>query len=317
MSIFKVALSLLLLCTFVLIACQSTSIQSHPANTVRAPSVSDTSPTDFAGLHQVVAYVSDIYSGAVPEGDEGFESLKAMGVKTIISVDGAKSQLSKAQKQGLRYVHLPFGYDGVPRERQLQIARAVRDLEHPIYIHCHHGKHRSAAGTASAAVTLGLITVEQAIARMKVSGTSPNYKGLYETVQSTQPALISEMDQVSNEFPEVWQTENMVDAMVAIDVAHDHLKAIQKAHWKVPAEHPDLIPVSEAARLADLLRNLKDDEHVHKESEQLRDWFLKASAQVTELETQLLVDQSQAQKLDGLFKQVTQSCKDCHAVYRN
>lgn len=274
-------------------------------------------PTDYPGLHQVVAYAPGIYSGAVPEGDAGFATLKAMGIKTIISVDGAKPELDRANEQGLSYVHLPFGYDGVPHDRQLEIARAVRDLEHPIYIHCHHGKHRSAAGTATAAVALGLLTNEQAIARMKVSGTAPSYRGLYRDVEAATPVSKAQLDSASHDFPQVWQTENMVDAMVAIDAAHDHLKDIQQAGWKVPAAHPDLIPASEAGQLADLLRNLRDDEHVAREPKELADWMLDASSHATELETQLVNDSSQIQKLDALFKRVSQSCRDCHNTYRN
>lgn len=274
-------------------------------------------PIDLPGIHNVVAYTHNVYSGAGPQGDAGFASLRTMGIKTIISVDGAKPELDRAASQNLRYVHLPFGYDGVPQNRQLEIARAIRDLEHPVYIHCHHGKHRSAAAAASAMVTLGLITREQALARMKVSGTSPRYKGLYKDVRTAHQVTEVDLDAASNAFPTVWQTENMVDAMVAIDAAHDHLKKIAKANWQVPVTHPDLLPASEAGQLADLLRNLKDDEHVLKESHELAESLLQASSYASDLERQLLVDDLQSEKLDALLTRVTQSCRDCHARYRN
>src|SRR5438094_677830 len=77
-----------------------------------------------------------------PDGDEGFHSLQQLGIKTIVSVDGARPEVDLARKYGLRYVHLPIGYDAVPREQALRIARAIRDLPGPVYIHCHHGRHR-------------------------------------------------------------------------------------------------------------------------------------------------------------------------------
>ena len=57
--------------------------------------------------------------------------------------------------------------------RKLEIARALqlaRDRG-AVYVHCHHGKHRSAGAAGAAAVTLGWSTTAQATERLKVSGT--------------------------------------------------------------------------------------------------------------------------------------------------
>ena len=39
-------------------------------------------------------------------------------------------------------------------------------------------------------------------------------------------------------------------------------KAVEKAAWGVPPEHPDLVPVAEAARLVDIYRSLAELEEV-------------------------------------------------------
>ena len=53
-------------------------------------------------------------------------------MRTVISVDGARPDVVRAHSFGLRYVHLPIGYDGVPREQALRIARATDpDLDPP------------------------------------------------------------------------------------------------------------------------------------------------------------------------------------------
>jgi protein tyrosine/serine phosphatase len=67
----------------------------------------------------------------------------------------------------------------VPAERAAELAKAVRDLPGPIYIHCHHGKHRSPAAAAVACVAAGLLAPERAPAVLKEAGTSPNYRGLF------------------------------------------------------------------------------------------------------------------------------------------
>ncbi|MBL4702442.1 MAG: hypothetical protein JKX85_14425 [Phycisphaeraceae bacterium] len=275
-----------------------------------------TQPVNLPGLENVVAFTKSFYSGAVPIGEQGFATLKAMGIKTLISVDGAKPQLKYAKKYGLRYVHLPIGYDAVSKNRSLELARAARDLPGPFYIHCHHGKHRSAGATAVVSVMLGDLTPFAAIKRMHVSGTSLHYKGLFASV--SQAVLVSDavLDSASNAFPQVWQTRNLVDAMVAIDQVADHLKAIKAAGWKPPVNAPDLLPIAEAGRLADLLKNLGDDKQVS-ESAQMRDWILASSADASVLENQLMADKRRTQKLDEQLKRVLYSCTRCHEKYRN
>src|SRR5436189_6043349 len=66
-----------------------------------------------------------VISGGLPDGEDAFRELAALGVKTIISVDGAKPDVPLAEKYGLRYVHLPHGYGGVPDDRVKELAKAV------------------------------------------------------------------------------------------------------------------------------------------------------------------------------------------------
>jgi protein tyrosine phosphatase (PTP) superfamily phosphohydrolase (DUF442 family) len=98
-----------------------------------------------------------VISGGLPEGDEAFAELKALGVRTIVSVDGAEPDVDTATRYGLKYVHLPHGYDGIPESRVRELAKAVRELEGPLYIHCHLGKHRSPAAASAACVAAGLL----------------------------------------------------------------------------------------------------------------------------------------------------------------
>src|SRR5262249_33410514 len=139
---------------------------------------------EAAGLHNVYRLTDRLYSGSAPEGDEGFASLRGLGVRTVISVDGARPDLERARRFGLRYVHLPVGYDGAPEAQPLRLARAVRDLPGPVYVHCHHGKHR---GPAAAAVVLRCLDescgADAATAWMRQAGTDPHYGGLYASPQ--------------------------------------------------------------------------------------------------------------------------------------
>src|SRR5262245_14552856 len=44
-----------------------------------------------------------VISGGLPEGDAAFQELADLGVKTVISVDGARPDVATAKKYGLRY----------------------------------------------------------------------------------------------------------------------------------------------------------------------------------------------------------------------
>jgi protein tyrosine phosphatase (PTP) superfamily phosphohydrolase (DUF442 family) len=281
------------------------------------PSVAATQPSDFPGLHNVVAYAPDILSGAVPEGDEGFNTLKALGIKTIINVDGAASQIAFTRHRGMRYVHLPVSYGGFTDEQRLQLARAIKELPRPIYIHCHHGKHRSAAVAGAALVTLGDMTADEAVARLKVSGTSPSYTGLYECVNLASLASNTELSRASDDYPEIFKTSGMVQAMVVIDEATDHLKQIEKAGWQTPKDHPDLVPAAEAGRLADTLRLLDQEYETTLYPPEFAQWMRTDAANASTLEEQLLAGTFSAAELSASFARVTRSCVSCHTKYRD
>src|SRR5262245_33238393 len=82
-----------------------------PASRPDPVAVGNRQPTALPGLHNVFRLSAKLYSGSVPEGETGFCSLCSLGVRTIISVDGARPDVATAHRFGLLYVHLPFGYD--------------------------------------------------------------------------------------------------------------------------------------------------------------------------------------------------------------
>jgi hypothetical protein len=51
------------------------------------------------GIHNLFRVTANLYSGSGPEGEKAFAALAKLGVKTVISVDGAKPDLENAKKQ--------------------------------------------------------------------------------------------------------------------------------------------------------------------------------------------------------------------------
>lgn len=266
---------------------------------------------ELDGLHHVYELPKgEIYSGSGPESESAFRSLSQLGIATIISVDGARPDVAMAKRFGLRYVHLPIGYDGISAERAAQLAKAASSLPKPIYVHCHHGKHR---GPAAVAVMLSSLdpnwTVEQAQRWMKTAGTDPKYAGLY-AVRRVSPA---EREACPGDFPETATVPDLARLMVEIDLRWDHLKAIQKAKWAVPADHPDLVPATEAVLLAEAYREAarlksatdRGAMFIERLKSAERDAEELAEAIRTKGDPQAALERSQ------------ERCTSCHASYRD
>ncbi|MCA8925968.1 MAG: cytochrome c [Planctomycetes bacterium] len=279
------------------------------------PALDDPQPHGYLGLDNVVAYAERVYSGSAPLGPEGFQTLAAWGVDTIISVDGARPDVETARAAGLRYVHLPIGYDGMDAERTLELARALQLARErgAVYVHCHHGKHRSAGAAGAASVTLGLASPAEATARMQVSGTSPSYPGLYGCVALATPTTAARLDALPTEFPEVWEPQGLVKSMVEVAHAFEHLQDVREAGWRAPASHPDLVPAAEAGRLADLFRTLDTAGR----PDDFQAWARESQRLASEVEEALVGGGFATDELDSRLQRLGQTCKACHAPYRN
>lgn len=267
-------------------------------------------------LHNVHRIGSKMISGAVPEGAPAFDELKSMGVKTIISVDGATPDVDAAKIRGMRYVHIPITYAEATKEQQLQLARAVRDLPGPIYIHCHHGKHRSPAAAASVAVVLGEASPDDAVAFMKNAGTAPTYTGLYACVANAVAASAATLNATPSDFPAVHKPQGITGAMVEVDHAYENLGFIRTAGWTTPKDHPDLVPAAEAGRLADHMRFSGEDAKTKSLGTDFDKKLTDAVASASALE-EAINAKAPKDQLEAKWKLVAASCKDCHATYRD
>src|SRR5262249_35084365 len=185
----------------------------------------------------------------------GLGRLGGGGGAMMFGGGGAGREAGRARRCGLRYVPLPIGYDGVPRDQGLRIARAVRDLPGLVYIHCHHGKHRGPAAAAFARLCLdGRCPVEAAVAWLGQAGTDPHYAGLYDSVAKIQRPTADELDRGSTDLPEVAEVPALAQAMVAVDAPWDRLKPLHRSGWKGPPGHPALDPPHEALQLREHYR---------------------------------------------------------------
>jgi protein tyrosine phosphatase (PTP) superfamily phosphohydrolase (DUF442 family) len=274
---------------------------------------------ESAGLHNVHRFTDKLVSGSSPEGDAGFESLRKLGVKTIISVDGAQPDLERARRFGMRYVHVPIGYDGVTLESALTMARATRDLPGPVYIHCHHGQHRGPAGAAAIQLLLDpACSVDTVVKQMKRAGTDPKYAGLFASQTKIRQAGPVDLDKVSAEFPEAQKPAGFTKAMVEVDEQWDKLKLIKAAGWKTPKSNPDLSPAHEALMLVELFREAARLPSTQSRPMDFRNCLSEAEQKASKLE-KLLTSKPTVDSVEALkaFNAIAATCTRCHAKYRD
>lgn len=269
-------------------------------------------PVDYSALHNVVRLSEKLYSGGVPEGDEGFQVLQRLGIRTVITVDGARPDVKTARKYGMRYVHLPFGYDGCPTPRANALAKAVRDLPGPVYVHCHHGKHRSPTGAAFARIAVDGISNEQAAQELERAGTGKHYTGLYADVRAYQRPTKEELDKLKVEFREVAPTPPLVEAMVQIEKRFDTLMKLQKSGWKAM---PGLDAAYEALQLQELYTELNRTSDVKKRPADYRKWMTDGAQDGKTLESDLRAGRLDAASM--ALGKLAAGCGGCHARYRN
>lgn len=271
-------------------------------------------------LHNLIRIEEGMYSGALPADEAAFAELAAMGIKTVIGVDGADPDVELAAKHGLRYVHVPIGYDGVPEPAANTLVRLVQEAEGPFYFHCHHGRHR---GPAAAAVALRAATgCSDASARavLEAAGTSVDYPGLWADVAAwTMPAPGTELP----ELQEVARVDDFIAGMAAMDRDWDELKALRAAGWVTPEDHPDLV----LPRVAALFARHSIESAGSMSGEQIADVVLmdqmQAAVELAELfqrqaeEAGLSPTEAHKRMLEETFRDLKASCKDCHRDYRN
>jgi protein tyrosine phosphatase (PTP) superfamily phosphohydrolase (DUF442 family)/cytochrome c556 len=279
-------------------------------------------PLDMPGLHNVIFVSKSLFSGGVPEGDAGFASLARLGIKTIISVDGAKPDVERAKKAGMRYVHLPIGYDGIIQDQALALAKAVRDLPGPVFIHCHHGKHRSPAAAAAVQMCLDPdCTVSRAVEIMKRAGTDPHYTGLYAVPSVLKRPAPDELNAFQHEFPAIAKISALAEVMVQIDKHWEHLTLIRSQGWKAPRDHADLDPPHEALQLLEQFREMARLDAVKKRSADFKAMLTDAEKAAQELESALRaspkIGEANPQPAEKAFQRSRALCTQCHTAYRD
>jgi len=272
------------------------------------PVVSDAVKLDLPGIENVYRVTPTLYSGGAPEGDDAFAELKKLGVRTVISVDGLTPDVAAAERAGITTVHLPIGYDGIPSATAYRLAKAVQTLPGPVYLHCHHGKHRGPAAVAAVRLCLEPgFTPAQAGAWFKQAGTDPAYTGLTRLPLMLPRPTAEQLEAIPTDFPTASPVADLTKAMVTIDQHFEALKAAKARDW-LGAE-------TAATLLADDYREAKRMLKANARGEPFRKLMGEAEAEAKEIVN--FVKAGNYKDADAAFAKSQALCIHCHNHYRN
>ncbi len=269
-------------------------------------------PLPSTHVHNLFRVTPKVFSGNSPDSDA---EIAKLGVKTIISVDGGRPNVETARKHGLRYIHLPIGYNSVPTHRVAELAKAAQASDGPIYVHCHHGLHRGPAAVASICLSTAGWTTSQAVAWLMQAGTGAEYTGLYRSVVEFRMPEAAVLARIV-ELPEVSRISLLVEAMVAIDEEFDRLKAAQKTGWKNVPNQPDLTPPHTATILREHFRELARTDDTAKLPGDYAMKLAAAEKAADQLRALLRDAKVDTTARDTTFKSLGQMCGACHKQYR-
>jgi protein tyrosine phosphatase (PTP) superfamily phosphohydrolase (DUF442 family) len=284
--------------------------------TVRLSSNAVAKPLPSTHVHNLFRATTNVFSGNSPDSDAAFAEIAGLGVKTIISVDGGKPDVELARKHGLRYIHLPIGYDGVPTNRVAELVKAAQLSAGPLYVHCHHGKHRGPAAVAVICEATAGWTTNQAVIWLKEAGTASDYPGLYRSAMEFRPPDAAVLARIK-ELPEMARTASLVEAMVAIDMKFDQLKAAQKSNWDKIPDHPDITPAHTSTILWEHLRELLRTDDTAGRRADYRAKLDSSEKLAQQLSILLREPQATAADRNTVFQSLGKSCAACHTKYRN
>lgn len=238
-----------------------------------------------------------LYCGAQPEDEQDFALLSKFGIKTIVCVDGTQPQVELARKHGLRYVHVPLPYSGIPPKSALMLTQIMRECDSPVFVHCHHGLHRGPAAAAVCAIAQGSFTAKEGVDFLKRSGTNPEYVGLYRDVKKFD---VLALGQERITLVETAPVDEITDVMLRIE---QHFKLLQKhgpaKPWNRKSNSEHAIAIAE---------EFKEAARHHKKNDELKRLLLDASVRAVDLAKSQ--DENQGLKL---LQRLQQSCVECHA----
>jgi len=257
-----------------------------------------------------------LYSGAQPVGRAGYDALAALGIRSLISVDAIAPDQTLAGAYGIEAVHLPISYSEISHQRAVELAHAIATLPRPIYVHCHHGKHRGPAAICVGAIGAGELSNDQAIAFLHAAGTAQGYSGLWDAVGDARPLTDRILLDPTITLVAQSPIKGFTKTMGEIDRLNEQLWDLSDNGFAPIDDRPDdPSPAALAGQIHDLLRSLETDVLVEDNGIEFLELLLDTRDDASTLETQLDGGDLAGAALTMIT--LTESCVSCHERFRD
>lgn len=144
---------------------------------------------NLPGVKNFARLMPNIWRGHAPD-ENGLETLKKLGVKTVIDFRTHDENGQWSGDPAINYVRLPFkATDPPPREVVDGFLEIVTDpANEPVFFHCRYGKDRTGAMAALYRIKVQGWNPEKAVREMKHFGFRSIYRDLIGFVRSLEPS---------------------------------------------------------------------------------------------------------------------------------
>jgi protein tyrosine phosphatase (PTP) superfamily phosphohydrolase (DUF442 family) len=269
-------------------------------------------------LPSAFRFSDKLITGASPDSDDCYEALQELGVKTIISVDGEFPDETRAEKYGMKYIHLPIPYKEVPKERALELAKAVRDMPGPIFMHCACGRLRSPAAAGVVSVILGSMSKMDAWNALVQAKSPGNYVRMYQCTQEFEKVDPVVLDNLRPEFKAKADVARITTRMDDMYKPWSRLDEARRLGWQIPETRKDLKVEEDILKIIDISIEISKWPEMRKTDAMVK---MRADNE-SELAKFLQLwrkssGDDRAKELTKGFFQMTKSCDLCHDEYRN
>ena len=136
------------------------------------------------GLTNVGRVANGIFRGAQPE-PEGYATLKAMGVKTVINLRTHHGEREAVEAAGMRYVEIPMSFwkDVDPTVVRKALSAMTEPANQPVFVHCALGADRTGVVAAVYRMEVDGWSEAEAEAEMEAFGFHEIWSQLKEFVR--------------------------------------------------------------------------------------------------------------------------------------
>jgi len=151
---------------------------------------------DGGGLENAAQVSPVLYRGAQPD-EDGYERLRELGVRTVVSLRRFHSTREQTEAAGLGYLRLPI-YAAIgsepPSDEQVRrfFATVLDPDRQPVYVHCKYGSDRTGVMAALYRIECDGWSNDDAIREMQAFGYHDVYRDLIDFVRDYEPRGFAE-----------------------------------------------------------------------------------------------------------------------------